>query len=134
MIFCLFLQLRSCGMFRWEDEVNKDELISVPKCRCGAGFCRQLIDSRGMYFACPIKKVVFFCFITNTSCFLHLFNTWTCKSNSKLFSMHGLLSTFNSHPLLLLSYIWFANYLSKSDGCAYCYNLAQKLVLIEQVQ
>ncbi|WOG94016.1 hypothetical protein DCAR_0313306 [Daucus carota subsp. sativus] len=53
---CYTCSLRNCRMFKWEDEVNKDELISVPKCRCGAGFCRQLTDSRGKYFACPIKK------------------------------------------------------------------------------
>ncbi|XP_017234517.2 uncharacterized protein LOC108208495 [Daucus carota subsp. sativus] len=48
--------LRSCRIFRWEDEVNKDELISVPKCQCGAGFCRQCTESGRKYFACPIKK------------------------------------------------------------------------------
>ncbi|KAK1391905.1 hypothetical protein POM88_010961 [Heracleum sosnowskyi] len=52
---------KSCKTFRWEDEVKKDELISVPKCQCGAGFCRQYTESGGTevgrkYFACPIKK------------------------------------------------------------------------------
>ncbi|KAL8127387.1 hypothetical protein AgCh_014343 [Apium graveolens] len=53
--------LKSCKTFRWEDEVKEDELISVPRCECGAGFCRQYTESDGTevgrkYFACPIKK------------------------------------------------------------------------------
>lgn len=53
---------KSCNSFRWEDEVEMEELINVPKCGCGAGFCRRLcIDTSGTnagrkYFACPIKK------------------------------------------------------------------------------
>lgn len=44
--------------------MKKDELISVPRCLCGAGFCRQYTESGGTevgrkYFACPIKKVIF---------------------------------------------------------------------------
>lgn len=51
-----------CQFFKWADEVNSDEFINVPLCRCGADFCRVgAEDSVGpnagrMFFICPIKK------------------------------------------------------------------------------
>ncbi|XP_059294390.1 uncharacterized protein LOC132047367 [Lycium ferocissimum] len=47
-----------CQFFKWADEVNFDEFINVPLCRCGADFCRVGAESDAgrIFFICPIKK------------------------------------------------------------------------------
>ncbi|CAN4079035.1 unnamed protein product [Withania somnifera] len=45
-----------CQFFKWADEVNSDEFIKVPLCRCGADFCRVESNAGQMFFICPIKK------------------------------------------------------------------------------
>ncbi|XP_055804728.1 uncharacterized protein LOC129873624 [Solanum dulcamara] len=45
-----------CQFFKWADEVNLDEFINVPLCRCGADFCRVGLNAGRMFVICPIKK------------------------------------------------------------------------------
>ncbi|KAK4349179.1 hypothetical protein RND71_031934 [Anisodus tanguticus] len=50
-----------CQFFKWADEINLDEFIDVPLCRCGADFCRVGAETVGsnagrVFFFCPIKK------------------------------------------------------------------------------
>ncbi|WMV17710.1 hypothetical protein MTR67_011095, partial [Solanum verrucosum] len=46
-----------CQFFKWADEINLDEFINVPLCRCGADFCRVRPNADRIFFICPIQKV-----------------------------------------------------------------------------
>lgn len=46
-----------CQFFKWADEINLDEFINVPLCRCGANFCRVRPNAGRIFFICPIKKL-----------------------------------------------------------------------------